>query len=161
MEKENNISVLFSWEFSDVKWEMENISEMYLVHLIVIASNNTQIRFTAVTKNVPQWKKTKSCYGWVISIKVRRDMEMLNLLYCLFTSCILIHVSQIWALLSVCTFTLGNFICSLRLTYLPHAETLNWYFKRRPLTWAPDSCPLAYLTSQPGCVTVCSNLESY
>lgn len=70
-------------------------------HLTVIASSNIQVRFTEVAKNVPEWKKTKSWYGWVVSMKVGRAIEMLNLLYCLFTSYILIHVSQIWVLFSL------------------------------------------------------------
>lgn len=81
-------------------------------HLTVFVSSNSQIRLTTVTKNVPQWKQTKSCYGWVIQIKVRRDMEILNLLHRLFTSCILIHVSRIWARLSLRNFTWGFYLFS-------------------------------------------------
>lgn len=123
-------------------------------HLAIISSSNTQVRFTAVTENVPPWS---SC---VVSIKVRRDTEMLNPLYCLFTSCIFIHTLQLWTVLSLCTFAPGNIICSQRLTWLLHAGTLSCYFKPRPLPYAPDSRPVASLPSHPGCVRAHPNLQT-
>ena len=124
-------------------------------HLTVFVSSNTQISLTAVPKNIPQW--IKSCSDWVISNSLKKCGNIEHF-YCLFPSCIVTHVHVLGPLVSL------HFYSGIPsgLRGLQHVDILrlNWYLQPRPATWAPDSYPIAYSTSQPGCVLIYLNLET-
>ena len=147
-------SLLFSWEFRDVKWEISKIyilgiiwQSLYLVTHKSAWQQCLRIFQSGLNHVLTEWFQT-----------VQRDVEILNLFTVLFPSCTVTHVSVLGPLVSLHFYS--GIPSGLRDLQSMDMLRLSWYLQPRSATWAPDSYPIAYSTSQPGCVLSYLNLET-